>query len=77
MEAVGNEDPGFDGIVNRDMYERALEMLDENEQKVIQLRYGEGLSQKSIAEEFGVSQMYISRLEKKIYSKLRKKIGTN
>ena len=41
------------------------------------MRYGQGLSQKKIAEEFGVSQMYISRLEKKIYSKLRKKIGSN
>jgi len=77
MEAVGDEDAGFEGIVTKDLYERALEMLDENERQVILMRYGQGMSQKKIAEEFGVSQMYISRLEKKIYSKLRKKIGTN
>ena len=74
MEAIGNADPGFEGIETKDLYERALEMLDENERKVILMRYGQGLSQKRIAEEFGVSQMYISRLEKKIYSKLRKKL---
>lgn len=77
MEAIGDDDPGFERVITRDLYERALGMLDENEQKVIEMRYGQGLSQKSIAEEFGVSQMYISRLEKKIYSKLRKKIGSN
>lgn len=77
MEAVGNEDPGFKGIETLDLYDRALGMLGENERKVILMRYGQGLSQKKIAEEFGVSQMYISRLEKKIYSKLRKKLDSN
>ena len=77
MEAVGSEDSGFEGIITNDLYERALGMLDENEKQVIMMRYGQGLSQKKIAEEFGVSQMYISRLEKKIYSKLRKKLDNN
>jgi DNA-directed RNA polymerase specialized sigma subunit len=36
-----------------------------------------GMSQKNIADEFGVSQMYISRLEKKIYHKMRKKLESN
>ena len=29
MEAVGNEDPGFSGIIAKDLYDRALGMLDE------------------------------------------------
>ena len=77
MEAIGNEDSGYDGIEIKDLYERALHLLNENEKKVILMRYGQGMSQKSIAEEFGVSQMYISRLEKKIYGKLRKKLDNN
>jgi len=74
MEAVGNEDPEFDRIETLDLYERALEALDENEKKVVSMRYRQGMSQKSIADEFGVSQMYISRLEKKIYQKMRKRL---
>lgn len=77
MEAVGNPDSGFKGIETRDLYDRALEILDENEKKVMLMRYRDGMSQKSIAEEFGVSQMYISRLEKKIYSKMRKKLDSD
>lgn len=77
MEALGDPDPGFEGIETRDMYERALSLLDENEKKVIIMRYNRGMSQKDIADDFGVSQMYISRLEKKIYSKLRKKLDSN
>ncbi len=77
MEAVGNVDPDFERIETLDLYDRALDVLDENERKVILMRYKQGFSQKKIAEEFGVSQMYISRLEKKIYSKLRKKLDSN
>lgn len=77
MEAVGNEDPDFERIETLDLYDRAMDMLDENERKVILMRYKQGFSQKKIAEEFGVSQMYISRLEKKIYSKLRKKLDSS
>lgn len=73
MEAIGDLDPEFGRIETRDLYEKAMEMLNENERKVIRMRYDDNMSQKSIADEFGVSQMYISRLEKKIYNKLRKK----
>lgn len=77
MEAVGKADPGFEGVETKDLYERALEYLNENEKKIILMRYSEGLSQKDIANKFGVSQMYISRLEKKIYNKLRNRFDDN
>ncbi|HPJ22612.1 MAG TPA: sigma-70 family RNA polymerase sigma factor, partial [Clostridia bacterium] len=77
MEAVGDEDPAFERLETRDLYERAMEALDENEKRVVEMRYVMGMSQKNIADEFGVSQMYISRLEKKIYYKMRKKLESN
>ena len=56
----------------------AIKELDEREQVIIKMRYGLGdvpeLTQKEVADALGISQSYISRLEKKIMKSLRKKI---
>ena len=51
----------------------ALDQLQDREKLILQMRYGiqhEELTQKDIAKQLGISQSYISRLEKKILSKL-------
>lgn len=59
---------------------KALETLSEREQKIIKLRFGIGdvqgreLTQKEVADQLGISQSYISRLEKKIMKRLKKEI---
>ena len=68
---VGGNDSGFDRAVNRDFIEKALKKLDENERKVIYLRFWKNLSQKQTAEKMGVSQMTVSRLERKAVDKLK------
>ncbi len=56
----------------------AVAGLSEREQVIIDMRYGlsggEEMTQKEVADELGISQSYISRLEKKIMCRLRKKI---
>ena len=58
----------------------AMEKLDVRERKLIELRYGinrksdKELTQKEVADLLGISQSYISRLEKKIMNKLKKEI---
>ncbi len=60
--------------------EEALSKLSEREQRIIRLRFGmdggDELTQKEVADLLGISQSYISRLEKKIISRLRKEIET-
>ena len=60
---------------------RAVASLHSREREIIELRYGMNgkreLTQKEVADHLGISQSYISRLEKKIISKLRAEIGTN
>ncbi len=55
-----------------------ISKLDSREQMIMYLRFGLGGSeektQKEVADMMGISQSYISRIEKKILSKLRKKI---
>lgn len=56
----------------------AIKTLSKREQLIIEMRYGLGgkgeLTQKEVADALGISQSYISRLEKKIMRDLRKKI---
>lgn len=49
-----------------------LNLLDEKEKLFIQLRYYKELNQQTIADKFNVSQVQVSRLEKKIIDKLKK-----
>ena len=53
---------------------KAMSKLKENERMILEMRYGinhEELTQKDIADQLGISQSYISRLEKRIIQKLR------
>ena len=62
--------------VDRIVLRQALETLPPREQEIVFLRYGlEGrkeLTQKEVAQAMGISQSYISRLEKRILQRLRK-----
>ena len=66
--------------VDRKLLNRALEVLSEREKLIIELRFGlntkegEERTQKEVADMHGISQSYISRLEKKIMKRLRKEI---
>ena len=62
----------------RKIVRAAVTGLCERERIIIEMRYGlvngRELTQKEVADALGISQSYISRLEKKIMSRLRKKI---
>lgn len=59
--------------------EEALKKLTERERKIMSLRFGLGggeeMTQKDVADLLGISQSYISRLEKKIILRLKKEIA--
>lgn len=71
-ETVGQEDKTFEEIENRDFLEKSLDKFNDIEKEFIQLRYFNNMTQKDIAKKFGVSQMYISRLEKKVLERFRR-----
>ena len=65
--------------VERDLLRGALKKLPERDRRIMNLRFGlDGrgeMTQKDVAELLGISQSYISRLEKKIIAKLKNEIG--
>lgn len=66
--------------VERKLLRKAMEKLGEREKVIINLRYGlstpsgEEMTQKEVASYLGISQSYISRLEKKIMKRLKKEM---
>lgn len=58
-------------VVNRMFLEQALGTLDSKERELIYLRFFQDRTQSSIAQEMGMSQVQVSRMEKKILDRLR------
>ena len=69
----------IEGGVERDLLKKSLSRVSAREQKIVRMRFGLGggeeMTQKDVADALGISQSYISRLEKKIILKLRKDIS--
>ncbi|MBR5467713.1 MAG: RNA polymerase sporulation sigma factor SigE [Firmicutes bacterium] len=66
--------------VDRGLLRKAMDKLSKRERKIVQLRFGidndgEEKTQKEVADLLGISQSYISRLEKKIIERLKKEIS--
>ena len=62
----------FERFDDNESLRSEIAKLDPTEQKVVKLRFIQGKSQSEVGKEMGVSQMFISRAEKKIVEKLRK-----
>lgn len=63
-------------LTNKLLLERAFSHLDNNEQRIIRCRYFDYLTQSETAARLGMSQVQVSRAEKKILLKLRAAIGS-
>lgn len=71
-ETIGEDDATFERIENRDFLEKSLNRFNDAEKEFIEMRYFKNKTQKEIAARLGVSQMYVSRLERKVLEKFRK-----
>lgn len=69
----------IESSVDEELLKKALEKLPEREKRIVALRFGlyglQEKTQKEVADMLGISQSYISRLEKKIVHKLKKEIN--
>ena len=65
--------------VEKELLRGALERLPERERRIMTMRFGldgkDEMTQKDVADVLGISQSYISRLEKKIIARLKNEIG--
>lgn len=67
--------------IEKSLLSNAISRLNPRERKIVELRYGltnedgEEMTQKEVADLLGISQSYISRLEKKIMKRLKRKLS--
>lgn len=81
-DVLGSDDVPMDEELEQDeelqALHRAIDRLDVREKLIIELRFGlsgrQEMTQKEVADLLGISQSYISRLEKKILSRLRQEL---
>jgi len=70
-ETIGGDDTTFERIENRDFLDKSLNKFNEAEKEFIRMRYFNRKTQKEIADKLNVSQMYVSRLERKVLERFR------
>ena len=71
IELAGLEVTLVNSMNREKMLKQVLEALDEKEKKLIEMRYFQDKTQSEVAACMGISQVQVSRLEKKILFKMR------
>lgn len=71
MDIVGDEDKYYARIENEDFINKSMNKLNDLEKNIIIQRFYQNKTQSDIAKELNISQMTVSRIEKKSLEKLR------
>ncbi|MBQ2238644.1 MAG: RNA polymerase sporulation sigma factor SigF [Lachnospiraceae bacterium] len=71
IDKIKSEEDESEKLIEKVALMEGINLLEDREQELIRLRYFEEKTQAQIAEKFGISQVQVSRLEKKILASLR------
>ena len=75
LELLCEEDPGFMTAERRVLLTDGMRILAEREQQIMRLRFFDGLTQREIAEQVGISQMHVSRLIRRSLDDMRQQMA--
>lgn len=73
-DVVADDNDGFEQLETKDSLRSAMKDFDDVERKLIKYRFVDELSQAETAEKLGVSQMFVSRTERKLLARMREKL---
>ncbi len=73
-EVIPAEEDNLEQIETRDALESAFTVLTKEERELIEYRFVQELSQTETARRMNVSQMYVSRMERKVLNKLKERL---
>ncbi|MEU4175488.1 RNA polymerase sigma factor SigF [Streptomyces sp. NPDC026589] len=70
-DVLGEPDPAMETVENLHALAPLLDELDDRERRIIDMRFGQEMTQAQIGTELGISQMHVSRLLSRMLGKLR------
>lgn len=73
VDMLGKEDEEKEALLNHMLLQQLMEELSETESQLIRMRYFQDKTQMEVARHMGISQVQVSRLEKKILLGMRKR----
>lgn len=73
VDMLGKEDEEKENLLNHMLLQQLMEELSETESQLIRMRYFQDKTQMEVAKRMGISQVQVSRLEKKILLNMRKR----
>jgi len=76
-ELLGQEDSSQECAEARVVLAPAVRRLSDRDKRILRLRFFEGLTQREIADDIGVTQMQVSRLLTRIFSDIRDDLGVS
>ena len=68
---LGSDEDGYESVEHRDWIDWVYRQINPDEKKLLQLRYEQRLGQRETAKHLGVSQMQVSRMERRVLTRLR------
>lgn len=77
LDMIGKNENGYSQIDLKILLEKILPILTEREQQIIRCTYFENMSQKETGDLLGISQMHVSRLQRRSLKKLREAINSD
>ncbi|WP_226671389.1 RNA polymerase sigma factor SigB [Metabacillus litoralis] len=75
LDIVGTQDQGFENVNQKLMLQSVLHVLSEREMEIIECTFIQNRSQKETGEQLGISQMHVSRLQRRAIQKLREALA--
>jgi RNA polymerase sigma-B factor len=73
-DSLGGPDPALDTVVDREAVRERLAALSERERAILYMRFFDDMTQSSIAERLGISQMHVSRLISRCCTRVREQV---
>lgn len=75
LSIISNKEDETNKLINRLTIDKLIKELEVREKQIILLRYFKEKTQVEVAKMLGISQVQVSRIEKKVLSKMREKIS--
>ncbi len=70
-DLIGDEERGYDRAINHQDIERAMQTLPERQRFILEWRFFGGLTQREVGARLGISQMHVSRLERRALESMK------